>query len=794
MKRALPLLPLAAVLLLAAFLRFYQLDGQSFWADEGNSIVLAQKSVGDILRGAAADIHPPLYYLLLKAWGGLFGFSERGARSLSAVMGVLMVWGMYLTGVLLKNRRVALLAAALAAVNPFLVYYSQEARMYALLALAGVFSAWAFLHWVSDATEAEGRPPWGASLFYLFFATVGLYTHYAFPIHLVTLNLVFLIWLIVTSGAPGRKVRWLAYWGALQALVVALFLPWLPIARRQLAIWPRPEVTLNGWEALVATFRLFTCGPIPCPLHLLVQMGLGAFILGLMGWGVWWQWRRKNMTWARLTLPLLWLLLPVAAMLISGAFTPAFFKFLILALPAYLFLLALSLDAVGIPRLKRPMGMSRESVNWTSLRTYVLTPLLFLVLAWPALPSLNRYYHDPTVARDDYRSIAAYIRAVAGAEDAVILVAPGQMDVFSQYDHGPAPVYPLPEDRPMDRAKTQAQLESILQSARRIYAIYWATEQADPEGFIESYLGQRAFKAWDVWVGSLRFVAYSAAPPPEVVPFEQPARFGDVILLEGAGYSRAPLQPGDIASVRLQWLATAPLATRYKVTLQLLDPANQVLAQVDSEPAGGTRPTTSWTPGEPVMDSYGLAIPLATPPGDYPLILAMYDAATGERLPVTGDGSQGDYLFLGHITIEPPDQPHPRAILGIRYPQEVVRGPFLFLGYDRYKQGFAHAPDTPLQPGDILHLTTFWQAQRPPEGDYQFEVRLDDTPLGRYHLAGPGYPTHLWQPNMPWRGEHAVLLPAELATGRDHLLSLQLLDPQGAAVGEPILLKPDLRY
>jgi hypothetical protein len=241
-------------------------------------------------------------------------------------------------------------------------------------------------------------------------------------------------------------------------------------------------------------------------------------------------------------------------------------------------------------------------------------------------------------------------------------------------------------------------------------------------------------------------------------------------------------------------MATEPLETRYKVTLQLLDPANQVVAQVDSEPAGGARPTTSWIPGESTPDGYGLPIPLATPPGQYPLILAMYDAQTGQRLPVSGEGAQGDYLMLGSIAIGPPDQAPPLSILPIDHRAEAVRGPVTFLGHNRYKQGFSHAPDTPLQPGDILHLTTFWRADAPPDGDYQFEFRLDDAPLGRYHLVGPGYPASQWLPGLPWRGEHAITLPPELATGRAHRLSLQVLDPAGGPVGGPILLEPKLKY
>ena len=110
----------------------------SLWHDEGNAWALAQRSFARIAVDAAADIHPPGYYWLLKLWGGPFGYSAWGMRSLSALAGLLAVAVIYRlgleTGDVPRAARIqlALLAALLAALNPFQVFYSQEARMYAL--------------------------------------------------------------------------------------------------------------------------------------------------------------------------------------------------------------------------------------------------------------------------------------------------------------------------------------------------------------------------------------------------------------------------------------------------------------------------------------------------------------------------------------------------------------------------------------------------------------------------------------------------------------------------------------
>src|SRR5262249_58601165 len=95
MRRLATVALLIVCLWLAAGLRFYRLDAQSLWNDEGLSLGLARSDVPTILRSAAADIHPPGYYLLLKAWYDLTGDSELALRSLSALTGVALVALLY---------------------------------------------------------------------------------------------------------------------------------------------------------------------------------------------------------------------------------------------------------------------------------------------------------------------------------------------------------------------------------------------------------------------------------------------------------------------------------------------------------------------------------------------------------------------------------------------------------------------------------------------------------------------------------------------------------------------------
>jgi hypothetical protein len=133
-----PLTLVLALTALGALLRFATLDAQSFWLDELVTVSLLDRSFGDTLSGVrATEATPYLYYVLAWPWSRAFGLGEVGLRSLSAVVGTAAIPVAYGAGAACCSRRVGVLAAALVAVHPFLVWYSQEARAYSLLVLLG---------------------------------------------------------------------------------------------------------------------------------------------------------------------------------------------------------------------------------------------------------------------------------------------------------------------------------------------------------------------------------------------------------------------------------------------------------------------------------------------------------------------------------------------------------------------------------------------------------------------------------------------------------------------------------
>jgi mannosyltransferase len=139
------LLVVAALTLVGAALRFPTLDRQSYWLDELVSASLLDRGLGDVLgQVPRTEATPFVYYVVAWAWSSVFGTGEVGLRSLSALAGTATIPVAYGAGAVLVSRRAGVVAAALVATNPFLVWYSQEARSYALLALLAAGSVLAF--------------------------------------------------------------------------------------------------------------------------------------------------------------------------------------------------------------------------------------------------------------------------------------------------------------------------------------------------------------------------------------------------------------------------------------------------------------------------------------------------------------------------------------------------------------------------------------------------------------------------------------------------------------------------
>ncbi|MGQ9502537.1 MAG: glycosyltransferase family 39 protein [Anaerolineae bacterium] len=126
--------------------------------------------------------------------------------------------------------------------------------------------------------------------------------------------------------------------------------------------------------------------------------------------------------------------------------------------------------------------------------------------------------------------------------------------------------------------------------------------------------------------------------------------FGDNIRLLGYDHPTISKAEREIL-VRLYWQTSAPIEDSYIVFLHLVDASNVIVAQIDTIPGGGNAPTTGWIVGEVITDELRLPLPASLPAGSYRLILGMYHAMSGMRLPVLGQSAAGDSFVLGRIEI-----------------------------------------------------------------------------------------------------------------------------------------------
>ncbi|HUO71395.1 MAG TPA: glycosyltransferase family 39 protein [Solirubrobacteraceae bacterium] len=146
-------LAVTGLTVLAALLRFTRLGHQGFWFDEANTAQLVHFSPGKMLgQIPKSESTPPLYYCVAWVWARIFGYGEAGLRSLSALAGVAAVPVAYGCGRKLISPRAGVIAAALTACSPLLIWYSQEARSYSLLVLLTASSLMAFAYVRSDPT------------------------------------------------------------------------------------------------------------------------------------------------------------------------------------------------------------------------------------------------------------------------------------------------------------------------------------------------------------------------------------------------------------------------------------------------------------------------------------------------------------------------------------------------------------------------------------------------------------------------------------------------------------------
>ncbi len=432
---------------LAFAIRTLGLLQQSLWRDEVDALRFATGPLPELLAMFRdPGQNGPLFFLAMRPWLAAAGHDEFALRFPAALAGALAVpIGYILMARLTASRAAAAIIAVLLAVAPYLVWYGQEAKMYAALTVLVPASLLLTL-----AAAQQGS--WQRWLALYGVTSLGFYTH----LLAVLVVPVQVLWLLLAPSGSQAGKRRLAGLGYLAALI----LPYLPLARWQVHMWLAPGAE-SGYpfvpfgDILAVMWSAFSYGVTPVRSLLLLFPFTVALIAAFALWPRWAQGRQDDLTpqsarnqgFSRfdppgekpaeasipapdgevsgshpldprraLALLLTWLLLPPLGIYAISLIHPIFTeRYLIWAMPAYLGLIALGCVAFG--RIWRPAGAA-------------LVVALLVVAGIGVVAQTNR------PIKSDFRAAAAYVLAERAPDDLLVFQIPYNRYVFSYYANG----------------------------------------------------------------------------------------------------------------------------------------------------------------------------------------------------------------------------------------------------------------------------------------------------------------------------------------------------------------------
>jgi len=449
------------ILILGFILRLINLN-QSLWLDEAVQALTSKGTFLNLFQELRGDFHPPLYHMFMWAWVHLLGNSEIILRLPSVIFGTMTIYIVYLIascGLRITNYelriancklRIAEIVALLMATAPFHIYYSQEARPYALVTLL-VCCSMLFLM----------QKKWWK---YLFFTVLALYSSY-FVFFIILAQFIYLL-----SQKEIKNLKFVA-------LAFVCFLPGLPLLLTQLQTGKEamnliPEwgqlVNLSFYKALPLTFIKFSIGRITI-FNKVIYSLLAVFLISFNGLliikGIL---RKENRLWA------LWFIIPLLTAWGSSFFVPNFQPFrLLLILPAFYLLLVL--------------GIFHKSTSMI----YIIEVIILLSVSFV---SLYVYFSKPFFWREDWRSLVSYIESHLESQTRATVIIPSSTSnwPWKYYSQGKVPLIGISDGTrkvmPSDFSKNEFAVVS-----ETIYYIRYLQPVFDPNERILTWLGENGY-------------------------------------------------------------------------------------------------------------------------------------------------------------------------------------------------------------------------------------------------------------------------------------------------------------
>jgi hypothetical protein len=764
--RRVPLRPLACCFLSFALLTL-TLEAQSIWWDEGISLRLAGLPWGEIVSNRAANIHPPLYFFILKVWTSLAGLTPFAGRYLS-VLGVSLlpaaVYGFLARRVTAIAGRVA---AFLVAFAPPFVVYGQEIRAYALLPV-GVIALWSLV-WparacgpIRDGDGARRRRPRTTRLQReegpkacrkplgpraegdfrssasgsLSHSVRGVWERVrvralpgyfrirearpSVPSQRQAAVRRGLLLGVVQAGLIG-----LHYSGAIAAGIAALGygLRWLrglrrgtarDIAREWLAGLAVMLVCLAPWVAVMAGVGLAGLGSQaglsnalsePAPVVYVAEL-LGIFhTTGLPG-----ALGSPELVRSSAVVGCLLLLGGLVVSLRAGR-RPSLVGLSLLWLAPFCAAPAIwAMSSQSHPRYLYAFVVGGWIIGAAVVTHHrlprAIKTVLFAALLVSSILGLRAYFGDPAYARDDVRAAAAYIRDHAVPGD--VALVPATDWSLPQYDLGDAVLVMVPPD-------TSLVAEGELgdgDAPRAVFALDYRHDILDPRDAVRAALawgGAAVYRERFDGVFVERWDMYGPAGLAPCDPLPAVCVLGHDLCLVGVAYQRRPVS-GSALPVGLCWTRSGPRAqdasVRFSVGLRLYGPAGNVMAAHDDVLLDGAlRPTDMWA-AENVISYHLLPVPVGAVPVPHTVEAALFDTQEPGR-PVTLIGAGGtaqSAIVLAQVT--PAVTPWRDESLYATW--SLPDGPVVALS-DELRLNGARIEGAEVAPGEPLHVSIAWE-------------------------------------------------------------------------------------
>ena len=639
------LLACALALLAGAGLRALGLaDVPPRW-DEGWSVAHASLPLAELFRITAADVHPPLYYMILGAWQNLVGENIFVARYLSLLLSITAI---PLTFVAARawsgSRRVGLMAAALMAWLPLAQYYGGVVRMYALAPSFVMLAVYGGV----KGLRIGSRP--NPQLLLVIGSLGAMLTLYHAAWALLALG-VFV--LLVAASAAARAKNWRGLWRFILAVLVALvlYLPWALYALPQFFARAAAEAGTNiGQQLSLAYFASIALRDLTFSQNIgWVGVGLMAAIvaLGLVMRLMSGQIAQSGLT--TLLLPVLIIAFTIGGVAYAARNWAFNARMVICAAPAIAMLLAWGLDGI--------LGRARFIVNEESCGVPAsnLRPLLagmmaillgaaYLAQTFGAVPQKTLEVFDPY----NPNTYAEHLSKTGRPDDIAFfnVLSPAGFYAMRHPANAPAWSYALTWDPVIEPPELWQERIAGTSASRVWLALYRGL--AGKNGELRGWMDSHFYPAFSEWGEEDVFYGLYGKPPQTWQMAALNGAAWDDFELSNAKFS-ASAKPGDVIAVELHWLARAAQTRSLKVFVHALAADGHLVAGHDAMPLNDLRPLPTLPAGEDVRDNHGLALP-PNFRGEVRLIVGLYNPNTGQRA-IAQNGK--DFVELGIIQIEP---------------------------------------------------------------------------------------------------------------------------------------------